>query len=98
MVCTQIEFWLNCWRFKYTHIAIVIVFGLFYSFINMLVTLSKGTPVYHILTWKDWGTLFFVVGLCIFTAAVYMIYAKISVVRDKRNNSIVYMGKKKQDV
>jgi len=40
LICTQIEFWFNAWRFKYTHGIIVILFGLIYGVVNMIATLA----------------------------------------------------------
>ena len=49
-----------------------------YAIVNMMVTLIRGSPVYSVLTWKDWRTAWEVPGMLAAAVALYYVVYFIS--------------------
>jgi len=78
LIVTQIDFWVNGWMFKYSHLVIVIGFAIVYMIVNLIATFALGTPLYPIITWKDWGTAIFVPCLMILIICLFLAFTWIS--------------------
>jgi len=76
-IVTQIDFWVNGWLFKYSHLIFVLMFCTFYMIVNIIATFANWPP-YDIITWQDWQTAVFVPALYILVAGSFLGFTWIS--------------------
>ena len=67
-----------------SHTIILVIFGVFYSFMNYLYVINKGNTIYPILTWKDYNSVYvcilvIVVTICISFFGMFVGFIKLKI-------------------
>lgn len=90
-----IEYGLNPWLFSHVHVLFLLMMSAVYIPVNYIGTKVKKEPIYDILSWEDWKTLYFliaIVGLCVLSFHVFTFISKLRVTKENLESIIINMN------
>lgn len=79
-----IEYVINPWQFRHQHTVFLVLMCFIYIPWNYLGTEIKGEPIYDIISWEDWETAWYLIGIVILLLGAFHAFAFISGLRNKK--------------